>query len=523
MKHTMNFSDFSNKIHGCFSGKTIGGTLGAPFECYRGVYDIDRFMQDVSKPIPNDDVDLQLVWLRAAEIHGKNIDSHILTEYWNTYISASLSEYGTGKNNFNMGIMPPISGHMRNGNKDSNGAWIRTEIWACLCAGNPAHAAKYAYYDACVDHSGEGVYSAVFIAAVEAAAFFESDYNKLIDIGLSYIPEDCGVARAIACVRKCYKKGLSFKEARIELFKTTPSSFGEIRGIWNGNGDVPVCKECPAQSIDPNIPDAEHGYDAPWSIGAIIIGLLYGEDDFGKSICITTDLGEDTDCTAGTLGALLGIIMGEDKLPDYWKKTCSESIVTCTLRFDCDLHLPKDVTELTKRILRLSPEFLGDYCDFNSEGYVVKAIDGFLSSESTVAGIDTPREENIMELISEQPNTVRKHFPIFTVLIRFDDSLAKIQSDIQKEIKVTFKNLLLDPQYLSVRLIDFPENWELIDGAERYVGVEHFHGNNNENSVKFLFTPKEVKKGKYTIIMEISSGGRAAKEYIPITFINGSC
>ena len=166
------FSDYRKKVKGCFLGKNIGGTLGAPFECFRGVYEIDRFMQDVSQPVPNDDLDLQLVWLSAVEHEGKNLDSHILGEYWENYVSAVISEYGTGKNNFQMGICPPLTGVMRNENRNSNGAWIRTEIWACLAAGNPALAANYAYYDACVDHAEEGVFSAVFLAAVEAAAFF---------------------------------------------------------------------------------------------------------------------------------------------------------------------------------------------------------------------------------------------------------------------------------------------------------------------------------------------------------------
>ena len=86
----LDFKNYCSKVKGCYLGKTIGGTLGAPFECYRGVYEIDDFMQDVSMPVPNDDVDLQLVWLAAAEREGRNIDSHVLAEYWETYVSASF-------------------------------------------------------------------------------------------------------------------------------------------------------------------------------------------------------------------------------------------------------------------------------------------------------------------------------------------------------------------------------------------------------------------------------------------------
>ena len=240
----LDFKTYYDKVKGCYLGKNIGGTLGAPFECYRGVYDIDGFMQDVSEPVPNDDVDLQLVWLAAAEHEGRAIDSSVLAEYWSTYVSSVISEYGTGKNNVSMGIMPPLSGYMRNVNKDSNGAWIRTEIWACLCAGNPALAANYAYYDACVDHADEGVNAAVFIAAIESAAFFETNVDTLLDIGLSYIPKDCAVRRAVDLVRADHRNGVDWKEVRLHLFKEVPSSFGEMGGLWRGTAEVAACSKC---------------------------------------------------------------------------------------------------------------------------------------------------------------------------------------------------------------------------------------------------------------------------------------
>ena len=300
------FNDYKDKVLGCLYGKNIGGTLGAPFECYRGVHDVNFYTQDTSKPIPNDDVDLQLVWLRAVEMEGKKLDAQVLAEYWSTYISASLAEYGTGKNNFRMGIRPPLSGHLRNRNRDSNGAWIRTEIWACLAAGHPDVAARFALEDAMVDHSGEGVYSAVFLAAMQSAAFVESDTMKLIEIGLSYIPEDCGITKGVRTVIECYGKGMDWKQARKVLFRTVPGSFGMMGGYFEG------------QTPEEDVPVGENGYDAPSNVGIIILGLLYGEGDFARSICLATDCGEDTDCTAGTLAALLGIVLGKKKLPEKW-------------------------------------------------------------------------------------------------------------------------------------------------------------------------------------------------------------
>ena len=70
------------------------------------------------------------------------------------------------------------------------------------------------------------------------------------------------------------------------------------------------------KNFDDGLPLGNSGYDAPSNIGIVIIGWLYGEDDFGKSLCIAVNCGEDTDCTAATLGAILGIVHGNSNLPE---------------------------------------------------------------------------------------------------------------------------------------------------------------------------------------------------------------
>ena len=515
----MKFEEYFDRVKGCYLGKNIGGTLGAPFECYRGVYNIEGFMQDVSCPIPNDDVDLQLVWLAAAEREGRAIDSLVLADYWNTYVSAVISEYGTGKNNFNAGILPPLSGHMRNVNRDSNGAWIRTEIWACLCAGNPALAATYAYYDACVDHSGEGVYSAVFTAAVESAAFFEKNVNALLEIGLSYLPEVCGVRTAVNLIRDCYAKGDDWKTARIKLFQAVPSSFGEMNGLWKGTEEVPACAQCPAQNADPEIPPAVHGYDAPWSIGTIVLGWLYGEGDFGKSICLATNCGEDTDCTAGTLGAILGIVNGAKALPPKWVNGCSDKIVTWTLRTDALLNAPKSVDALCKRIVRQTPVFLQDRCKITESGtYEIFPVETLCKKEML---FPEHIQEDFSLVFACGHNTVRKHFRPYTLLVGFDEDLAYITENETKRIRITLLNQRFVPQFVSVRLLGVPADWEVAGGAERRVGLEHWHGGYNDNSFTFEITPHALTCGKYDLVLELCEDGKFEKNYLAFSLLNG--
>ena len=61
-----------------------------------------------------------------------SINSNILGEYWSEYIVPYWSEYGICKSNMRRGLMPPVSGQFENIWKHSNGAWIRTEIWATM-------------------------------------------------------------------------------------------------------------------------------------------------------------------------------------------------------------------------------------------------------------------------------------------------------------------------------------------------------------------------------------------------------
>ena len=89
----LTYAQYRDKVRACWLGKNIGGTLGAPFECIRGVYDISYYTHDLSLGVlPNDDLDLQLLWLNAAESYGKQLTARELGEYWISYVSADCAQ-----------------------------------------------------------------------------------------------------------------------------------------------------------------------------------------------------------------------------------------------------------------------------------------------------------------------------------------------------------------------------------------------------------------------------------------------
>lgn len=348
----LNYAQLKDKILGCFNGKNIGGAFGMPLEGKRGFFNYNYYLQEdiETNPVANDDLDLQIVWLNAVRRFGSCLDAEKLAEYWNTYIIPNWAEYGVGMANLRRGLTPPLSGYLNNHYGNSCGAFIRSEIWACLAPGNPDIATKYAYFDACIDHCEEGIYAEIFTAAMQSIAFVEGDMKRVIELAQAYIPNTSLVYKGIDLMLKAYESKKSFEEARDILFKEIPGAFSLQNSALN-------------EIQDDGYPIGQAGMDAPNNIGITVLALLYGEGDFEKSICYAVNCGEDADCTAGTVAATLGIIYGNTTIPEKWLAPIDGKIVTCCInlldsRYCCPFFLPKTVEELTLEILSLIPKFL---------------------------------------------------------------------------------------------------------------------------------------------------------------------
>ena len=165
----LNRETYLDKVLGCWAGKNIGGTLGAPMEGRREIFHCDFYTTPMDgEPAPNDDLDLQLVWLKAMEDFGPmNVNERILGEYWMRHICGPWNEYGIARNNMTNGFLPPLSGSTGNDVwKNSNGAWIRSEVWACVFAGSPDWASWFAWCDACVAHADDGIAAEIFTVGI---------------------------------------------------------------------------------------------------------------------------------------------------------------------------------------------------------------------------------------------------------------------------------------------------------------------------------------------------------------------
>jgi ADP-ribosylglycohydrolase len=286
MKRKIDYKKYLDKVKGCFAGKAAIGTMGAPYEGVKMRMELEYSPEMTNAMLPNDDLDLQVLWLDVVTKYGADFTSRQLLERFCNNCDYSPGEYAVMRKNYQCGIYPPYSGDYRNDfYRQGMGCPIRSEIWACLAPGEPKLAAEYASRDGVLDHKGESVYAEMFFAAAEAEAFFEDDMHKLIDAGLSVIPPECRFAGLVKYVIQLCEKHNDMETVRAWIL----DRYGH--------------------------PDCTNMFQ---NMGITLAALLLCGGDPIKTGVTALNCGFDTDCTCASAGAMLGLILGGEK---FAKKT----------------------------------------------------------------------------------------------------------------------------------------------------------------------------------------------------------
>lgn len=500
----LNYEVYKDKVRACWIGKNIGGTLGGPYEGVRKKLNVTGFSTQPGEPLPNDDLDLQLIWLHAMKKEGpKHVTAEVLGDYWLSFIPVFFGEYEFARRNMEIGITPPMSGETDNNYflKHSNGAWIRTEIWACLCPAWPDLAARYSIEDAKIDHgTGEGTYAAMFVAAMESAAFVISDVRKLVEIGLKKIPQDCRMAKTIRLLLDCYDKGVPAMDAR--------------DAILNANADL-----------------GDGWFSAPSNVGFAMLGILYGEGDFKKSMLTAINCGDDTDCTAATVGSILGIMYGTDGIPKDWVEYIGDRIITICINRGTGWPAISTCTQLTDEVVELAPVVL--YENRAPFANRVEIINGAqevsqeeLDSFLLPYGQSEESEEMARSILSlKTPNTITKRCGPVYALVSVDGGAA-VTAGAQKKITISFQNRFKatgnQSHNVNVKLL-LPEGWSASnEDFDIYVPSYMSITENTCHSVPVEITLQAPEKiaAHSKILLLVSEHGRYNVDAIPVVLLN---
>ena len=311
---TLRSTVLRDKIRGAWAGQTIGVTYGFPVEFKfnsRRVPDdreipwYDGYLKDTYENNSGayDDIYVDLTFVQVFEDKGLDAPAQAFADVFANadyylWFANQISRY-----NVLHDIAPPQSGHwLNNPAADDIDFQIEADFAGIMNPGMVNSAIEVSDRIGHIMNYGDGWYGGVFIASMYSLAYISDDIENVVAEALSAIPKQSKFHQVISDT--------------INLHKQYP---GDWKKAWQGihdkwsNDDLGAYGVMTPFNIDAKI-------NAAW----VVLGLLYGEGDFTRTLEIATRAGDDADCNPSSAAGILGTILGYDAIPDYWKQGLAE-------------------------------------------------------------------------------------------------------------------------------------------------------------------------------------------------------
>jgi hypothetical protein len=313
-KITLSTATLQDKIKGGWAGQTIGVSYGGPFEFkflgtmvadYQTIPWTDGYIKQWFDVQPGlfDDLYMDLTFVDVFEKQGMDaaVDS-----FANAFAHAEYPLWHAnqaGRYNILHGTKAPQSGYWKNNpHADDIDFQIEADFAGLMSPAMPNTASGISDKVGHIMNYGDGWYGGVFVASMYSHAFVSNDISFIVSESLKSIPAESQFYQAIHDVIEWHKKYPNdWKTTWFEVQKKWSSEVGCPDGVF-----VPF-----------NI-------DAKLNAAYIVIGLLYGEGDMGKTMDIATRSGQDADCNPASAAGILGTMLGYDRIPMLWKKNLPE-------------------------------------------------------------------------------------------------------------------------------------------------------------------------------------------------------
>jgi len=324
--------ELADKIYGAWIGRVCGCLLGKPLEgmhtdeiipllkaadnypmnryiraeevpeeMLAGLHDRVALLADRVSYMPeDDDTNYTVLYKEIVKQYGRDFTPHDVANAWlnaqrkNAYCTAERVAYC----NFVKGYFPPDSAVYQNPFREWIGAQIRGDYFGYINPGNPEMAADMAWRDASVSHVKNGIYGEMFAAAMIACAAVTDDIKDIILGGLAEIPATSRLYEEVWRMISLYDSG-----------KTAEECFEDIHSRYDEKNNHDWCHTISNAAI-------------------VVAALLYGKGDYGKSICMSVEVGFDTDCNGATVGSILGMRNGAACVGEDWTKPVNGKVQT---------------------------------------------------------------------------------------------------------------------------------------------------------------------------------------------------
>lgn len=331
--------DFAERVYAGWAGKCLGGAIGMAYEGVPYRPQLSRDSIHVME-VPNDDLELQMVWLLGLERHGLTLSHEHFADFWTEEIQHGCDEYSVAIYNMNHGIMPPESGRTGNYFRDGMGAAIRSEIWAMAFAGRPDAAAHFAMLDASVDHWGDGVWAEIFMAVLECHVLGGETPEQAIFSAMKQLPHDCRLKRALDSVITLYRQGADRQ-----------SACDQIRNEWYHFNFT----------------------DCVMNLAFIVYALLWGNGDFIETVLAAIHCGRDTDCTAASCGAIIAMAYGRKGIPAELLEKLGDTLILSPY-IKAISGVPESISELVERTLAVQKKLSASLTPATYPAYQPSAV-----------------------------------------------------------------------------------------------------------------------------------------------------
>ncbi|MER5541902.1 ADP-ribosylglycohydrolase family protein [Streptomyces sp. NPDC002589] len=254
----------------------------------------------------DDDLNYPLLNLLLLRRHGRTFSTADVARLW-------LDELPPGRTftaervacrNLLSGIEPPHTARHRNPFREWTGALIRADVHGWTNPGDPAAAAEQAYRDAVLTHTANGVYAAMFTAAVIAtAATGDHDVHACLRSGRRVIPPGSRLARAIDHAVRLAESHEDFDEVVDRLHAAYSPAHHWVHVLPN--------------------------------TALLTAALTHAHGDFAGSVCRAVSGGLDTDSVGATAGSIAGLLAGDPAaLPESWRAPLKNRLATTVSDFD---------------------------------------------------------------------------------------------------------------------------------------------------------------------------------------------
>ena len=341
---TLSKEVLKDKIKGAWAGQIIGCSYGGPTE-FKYATTID---QKIDIPWPEhgikrwydrfpglyDDVYMDLTFVEVFAKEG--LDAPI-ESFAKAFANAPYPLWHANRQaryNILAGIMPPESGHwLNNPHADDIDFQIEADYAGIMAPGMVNAAAHYCDEIGHMMNYGDGWYGGVYVAAMYALAFVSNDIDFIVNEALKVIPEGTRYHTAMSDV--------------IRWHKQYPDDWHICWALVNKEHAFDI--GCPGGVY------SAFNIDAVLNSAYILIGLLYGEKNYYRTLDISTRCGADSDCNPASAGGILGTVLGFEGIPEYWRKPIYEVLDRDLVYTDISVNKATDMSfDQALQVIRLN-------------------------------------------------------------------------------------------------------------------------------------------------------------------------